>query len=120
MQVDDNQVVLPFDKLQQVNMAVHGVALHVEFIDVLYGFDGGYLPNEIVFGDQSFDPMHVLEVLKALELITGDIDRGHISQILANVLWHRLDLIMRQVEDLDPLRQHPKLLNFVIAQVQIL
>jgi hypothetical protein len=120
VQVDHDQIVFALDELQQVNVTVYSVALHVELVNILDSFDGGYLPNEIVLCNEALDPMHVLKVVEALELIARDVNCGHVSQVLADVLRHRFDLIVGKVEYLDSFWQHPELLNFIVAQVQIL
>lgn len=69
VQVDNYQIVLVFNKAQEVFVRIYGIALQVDFKYILDALQRCQFSHEIVFGQKSFDTMHILKVVQAFQLI---------------------------------------------------
>jgi hypothetical protein len=69
VQVDNYQIVLVFDEAQEVLVRIYGIAFQVDFKYILNALQRCQLSHEIVFGQKSFDTMHILKVVQAFQLI---------------------------------------------------
>jgi hypothetical protein len=96
-QVHHNQVVLVVNELQEVFVGVYGVSLEVQLEDILDALDVGQLSHEVVLGQQSLHPSHVLEVFQRLKFVLRDVNGRYVLQPLADFLWHDLDEVLRDV-----------------------
>ena len=64
--------------------------------------------------------MHVLEITEAFQFVVRNVNGRHILEVLAHVLWNGLDLIVSKVKNFDSFGKHPELLDFIVAQVEVL
>jgi len=94
MQVDDDQVVLAFDELEEVDVGVCCISLKVKLVNALDRADGRDLPHKVILSNKSFDSVHVLKVFQTFQLVIGDVNCRDILQILANVLSKALDQVV--------------------------
>ena len=115
MQIYDYKIILSLNELQKIYMTIHSIAFKVKLINIFNWFNSRYLPYKIMLCHKPFDSMHILKIFEAFKLVARNVNRGHISKVAANVFRYWFDLIMSQIQNLDSFRQHPELLNFIVA-----
>ena len=69
VQVDNYQIVLVFDEAQEVFVRINCIAFQVDFKYILDALQWCQFSHEIVFGQKSFNTMHILKVIQAFKLV---------------------------------------------------
>jgi len=69
VQVDNYQIVLVFNEAQEVFVRIYCIAFQVDFKYILDALQRCQFSHEIVFGQKSFNTMHMLKVVQAFQLI---------------------------------------------------
>jgi len=93
---------------------VYGIALQVDFVDVLEHCDGLQLPHEVVLGDQSFHPAHTLEVVERLQLVIRNVHSSQVLELGGHLLRKNPDQIIREVQDLHADGHDPRSFDLVV------